>query len=70
MNKPVIHFASRHESGNIYFILALVQTALRKERRITDFNTMRDEVFHSDSYTEALAAIRKYVDLVDDDGEY
>ena len=67
MNKPTIHFNSRGESGNIYWILAAVREALRKERRITDFNNLWERVQVSGSYTEALAIIREHVDLIDDD---
>lgn len=69
MNKPTVHFNSRGESGNIYWILGAVRTALRKQRRITEYNDLRDRVFASGSYQEALAIIREYVDLIDDDGE-
>jgi len=51
-------FTQRGEAGN----------ALRKQRRINDYNTMRDRVFASGSYAEALEIIREYVDLVDLDG--
>ncbi len=65
--KPVIHYRSRHESGNIYWILGAVRDVLRKQRRITEYNTMRDRVFASGSYPEALAIMNEYVDLIDDD---
>lgn len=65
--KPTVHFQSRHESGNIYWIVGMVRDVLRKQRRITEFNDMRDRVFLSGSYQEALAIIGEYVTLVDDD---
>lgn len=68
--KPVLHFQSKGPSGNVYWILGHVRNALAKERRINDFNTLRDSVFACDSYGEALAEIRKYVNLIDDDGIY
>ena len=68
MEKPTVHFRSRHESGNIFVILALVRRELQKQRRITDYNNLRDRVTSSDSYTEALAIIRETVNLIDDDG--
>jgi hypothetical protein len=43
---------------------------MRKQRRITEYNDLRDRVTSSGSYTEALAEIRKVVDLVDEDGVY
>ncbi len=69
MNKPTVHFNSRGESGNIFWILGAVKTALRKQRRITEYNNLRDRVTASGSYNEAVAIIREYVDLIDDDGE-
>lgn len=70
MKKAVIHFQSRHESGNIYWLIGAAQVELHKQQRITDYNTMRDRVFASGSYEEALGIIREYVDLIDDDGRY
>ena len=67
-DKPTIHFRSRHESGNIYWILAAVRRVLQKQRRITDYNNLRDRVTASGSYKEALAIIRGTVNLIDDDG--
>ncbi len=67
MKKPEVHFRSRCESGNIYFILGMVRDVLRKQRRITDYNNLRDQVLHSSSYAEALRIIREKVNLIDDD---
>ena len=66
--QPTIHFRSRHESGNIFVILALVRLEMQKQRRITDYNNLRDRVTASGSYQEALAIIRETVNLIDDDG--
>ena len=63
--KPKVEFDSRGASGNIYYILGLCSKALRKQQRIIDYNKLRDEVFESNSYNEALAKIRKVIDLVD-----
>ena len=65
MEKPVIEYDSRGPSGNIYAILGMVQTVLRKQRRYTDFNNLRDRVFEAHSYDEALAIIGETVTLVD-----
>lgn len=65
--KPTIHYRSRHESGNIFWILAAVRDVLQKQRRITEFNDLRDRVFASGSYQEALGHIGKLVTLIDDD---
>lgn len=68
--KPELHFHSKGPTGNIYAILGNVRNALTKQRRITDFNSLRDAVFESSSYEDALAEIRKYVNLIDDNGIY
>lgn len=70
MKKPEIHFRSHSQSGNIFFILGMVRNALQKQRRITDYNNLRDKVFTTGSYKEALAVIRETVTLIDDDGKY
>ena len=64
--KPIVHYQSRHESGNIYWIVGMVRDVLRKQSRITEYNDMRDRVFSSGSYQEALSIIGEYVTLVDD----
>ena len=69
MAKEVIHFQSRHESGNIYWILGAVRMQMQKERRITDYNNAWERVQQTD-YAGALAILRELVDLVDDDGRY
>lgn len=69
MNKPVIHFRSRHETGNIFVILAMVLRALQEQGRADEFNGIRDRVTASKSYREALDVIWETVDLVDDDEE-
>lgn len=66
--KTKVYFDSRGPSGNIYHILGEVSKALRKERRITEFNELRDKVFSSASYEDALAVIREHVDLIDKSG--
>ena len=65
MNKPTVTYHSRGESGNIFWILGAVAKALKKQRRITDYNECRDRVLSSGSYGEALSIISEYVDLVD-----
>ena len=61
-----IHFNSRAESGNIFYILARVKDLMRKERRITEYNNMWQEVQNSGSYEAALEIIGKHVPLIDD----
>ena len=70
VSKPVIHFQSRHKSGNIFWLIGAAQVELRKQYRITDYNNMRDRVMSSDSYKDALNIMREYVDLIDNDGVY
>jgi hypothetical protein len=67
--KAEIHFSSRHETGNIYWILGAVRMQMQKERRITDYNNAWERVQKTD-YAGALAILRELVDLVDDDGRY
>lgn len=70
MQRPTVRFSSSGPSGNVFHILALVREALRKQRRIAAYNELRDRVTSSGSYAEALAEIRKDVDLIDEDGVY
>jgi len=65
--KAEIHFRSRHETGNIYWILGAVRMQMQKERRITDYNNAWERVQKTD-YAGALAILRELVDLIDDDG--
>ena len=66
----MIQFQSTKESGNIFWILGAARKELQKQRRITEYNTMRDRVYEAGSYEEALAIIREYVELVDLDGQH
>lgn len=68
LEKPTIEFESCGESGNIYHVLSLVCSALKKQQRIQDYNDCRDRVLNSASYKIALGIIREYVELVDLDG--
>lgn len=69
--KPVeIHFRSTGSSGNIFFILGAVRNAMRKQRRISACNELRDRVLDAPSYSNALSIIREYVNLIDNDGIY
>lgn len=60
---PLVVFDSRGESGNIFSILAEVYRKKRKE-----YNDIYAKVKQG-NYTDALATIREYVDLVDIRGE-
>lgn len=70
MNKPRVEIHSRGPEGNIYFIIGKARDALRKARRISDYNDMWERVQNCGSYTVALAEIRKTVDLIDLDGAF
>lgn len=69
MKKAVIHFESRHESGNIFAIMAMVRKQMQKERRITEWNNAYERVMNSHSNQEAMAILGELVELVDDDKE-
>ena len=66
----MVKFQSSKESGNIFWILGAARNELQKQRRITDYNIMRDRVCESKSYEEALKIIREYVELIDLDGKF
>ena len=70
MQRPEIRFSSSGPSGNIFAILCEVRKVMQKQRRIAAYNELRDRVTSSGSYAEALAEIRKDVNLIDDDGVY
>lgn len=70
MTKPRVEFHSRGPEGNIYFILGKTRDALRRERQITAYNDMWERVQKCESYTAALAEIRKEIDLIDLDGQF
>ena len=70
MNKTRVEIHSRGPEGNIYFIIGEARDALRKARRISDYNDMWERAQNCGSYTTALAEIRKTVDLIDLDGAF
>lgn len=61
--KPVIEYDPSGHTGNIYWILGEVSQLMRKQRRYTDFNNLRDRVFEAQSYDEALQIIGEEVTL-------
>ena len=67
MEKATIHFRSRHETGNIFAVMAMVRRELQKQHRITEYNDLWEQVQKGD-YENALRLIRGKVNLVDDDG--
>lgn len=64
MEKPVIAYERRGPSGNIFFILAMCQKELKRQRRINDYNEMWEKVQKSGSYDEALKIIGEVVELI------
>lgn len=67
MKKQTVHFSSRHETGNIFWILGKARTIMQKERKITAYNDMWEAVQKSGSYEAALNIIGQHVTLIDDD---
>lgn len=65
MNKPLISYDSRGASGNIYWIIGMVQRVLRREGRDSEYTEMWERVQKTHSYKEALEVIGEYVTLVD-----
>lgn len=65
MNKPTIEYNPRGEDGNIYVILVKAREALRKQRKIDDYNKCWEQVQQCSSYDEALDVIKNYVNLVE-----
>lgn len=61
--KLVIEYDPCGHSGNIYWILGEVSKLMRKQRRYTAFNNLRDRVFEARSYDEALQIIGEEVTL-------
>lgn len=70
MERPRVEFHSSSAEGNINYILGKVRDVLRKQRRINDYNELWERVQKSGNYQNALAEIRKIVDLTDLDGRF
>lgn len=62
----IVHFNSRAESGNIFHILARVRAVMQRERRISEYNDLWQQVQESGSYEEALKIIGRHVPIADD----
>ena len=65
MEKPVLEIVISGPDGNIYVIMGMVMQILRKQRRYTDWNNLRDAITSSKSYANALREINKVVELID-----
>ena len=68
--RPVVYFASRGATGNIYALLGAARTELRAIKKGNLFDDIYSRVMACHSYDDALAIIREAVDLVDVDGLY
>lgn len=64
MNKPIMYIDITGPDGNIYFILGKVSDIMKKARRITEFNDLRDKIYQG-TYFQALYRINKIIELVD-----
>ena len=64
--RPIVHFEGNGESGNICYIMARVSEVITDP---IEFKELWEKVKQG-TYTDALAAIRKKVNLIDDDGVY
>lgn len=67
MDKFTIHYNSRGESGNIFWILRAIYEECSREGIVPrQFKEMQERVFAADSYKEALRIIGEKVNLIDD----
>lgn len=62
-NKPIVEYDPYGRSGTINGILGEVSQIMRKQRRYTDYNNLRDRVSEAQSYEEALEIIGEEVIL-------
>lgn len=60
--KPTLIYNSTGESGNIFWILAMVDKLLGRQKGKEVFNEVQT---NANSYEQALNIIGKYVELVD-----
>lgn len=67
MEKQTIVYDSRGATGNIFWLLGELRQIMRKQRRYTAFNEIRDRVVAAGSYNEALQIMSEEVTLVDRD---
>ena len=62
--KLEMHIDITGPDGNIYFILGKVSQIMRKARRITEFNDLRDKIYQG-TYYQALYRINKIIEMID-----
>lgn len=52
------------EDGNIFNLIGIASRALKRNNQESEANEMRNKVYQSKSYDEALMIISDYVDIV------
>lgn len=61
----MITFNSKGATGNIFYVLSEARKIMQKERRITEYNNMWEEVQKCESYEAALEIIGQHIPLHD-----
>ena len=62
--KPIVYIDIDGLDGNVIFMLAKVKDALRKERRINEYNEVRDKVLQS-KYPQGIYQMSELVEFID-----
>lgn len=62
--KPLVYIDIDGPDGNVLFMLSKVREALRKERRINDYNELRDKVLQS-RYPQSIYQMSELVEFID-----
>lgn len=62
--KPLVYIDIDGPDGNVLFMLSKVKEALRKERRINDYNELRDKVLQS-RYPQGIYQMSELVEFID-----
>ena len=62
--KPLVYIDIDGPDGNVLFMLSKVRDALRKERRINDYNELRDKVLQS-RYPQGIYQMSELVEFID-----
>ena len=62
--KPIVYIDIDGPDGNVLFMLSKIKDALRKERRINDYNELRDKVLQS-RYPQGIYQMSELVEFID-----
>ena len=62
--KPLVYIDIDGPDGNVLFMLSKVRDALRKERRINDYNELREKVLQS-RYPQGIYQMSELVEFID-----